>query len=98
MRISSICLANNTSRFNIVVNMSLKKQVATSSLCGLTHSDIQAALEKIFASKADVVTHLEILTRYAKGYHLCSSSKTEPVFNSHTYLEYLQVSFTLAHN
>jgi len=80
--ISPICLVNNTSGFNIAVNMSSKKQVA--DLCGLTHDDIEVALEKIFQFKPDVVTHHERLTRYANGYHFCYSSKTQPVFNTNT--------------
>lgn len=89
--ISPICLANNTSGFNIAVNMSFKREVA--GLCGLTRADVQVALEKICPSKVDVASHLERLTEYANGYHFCRYSKTEPVFNTDTSLEYLHVSF-----
>lgn len=87
-----ICLANNTTGFNIAVNMSFKNYVA--GLCGLTHDHVQAALEKVCPFKPDVVTHLEKLTRYANGYHFCRSAKTETLFNTDTCFEYNLVSFT----
>ncbi|PUU73575.1 hypothetical protein B9Z19DRAFT_1134955 [Tuber borchii] len=90
--ISPVCLANNTSGFNITVNMSFKKDAA--GLYGLTRMDAQEAFERICPIEEDMSTHLERLTRYAKGYHFCCSSITEPVFNTDTSLEYLQAVLT----
>ncbi|RPB01585.1 hypothetical protein L873DRAFT_634150 [Choiromyces venosus 120613-1] len=89
--ISPLSLADNTSGFNIAVNMSFKKEVA--GLCGLSRADVEGALERICKSKADVERHLDRLTRYANGYHFCRYEKSEPVFNTDTSLEYLQASF-----
>ncbi|RPA91704.1 hypothetical protein L873DRAFT_270356 [Choiromyces venosus 120613-1] len=86
--ISPLSLADNTSGFNIAVNMSFKKEVA--GLCGLSRADVEGALERICKSKADVERHLDRLTRYANGYHFCRYEKSEPVFNTDTSLEYLQ--------
>ncbi|PUU82635.1 hypothetical protein B9Z19DRAFT_1120395 [Tuber borchii] len=87
-----LSLANNTSSFNIAVNLSFKNNFA--GLCGLTRADIEDALQTICPSKKSVSTHLEQLTRYAHGYHFCRYSKTEPVFNTDTSLEYLQAVLT----
>ncbi|RPA92487.1 hypothetical protein L873DRAFT_190163 [Choiromyces venosus 120613-1] len=86
--ISPLSLADNTSGFNIAVNMSFKKEVA--GICGLSRADVEGALERICKSKADVERHLDRLTRYANGYHFCRYEKSEPVFNTDTSLEYLQ--------
>lgn len=89
--ISPLSLADNTSGFNIAVNMSFEEEVA--GLCGLSRADIRDALMRFCKSQADVDTHLARLTQYANGYHFCRYAKTETVFNTDTTLEYLQVSF-----
>ncbi|RPB00451.1 hypothetical protein L873DRAFT_816160 [Choiromyces venosus 120613-1] len=93
--ISPLSLADNTSGFNIAVNMSFKKEVA--GLCGLSRADVEGALERICKSKADVERHLDKLTRYANGYHFSRYEKSEPVFNTDTSLEYLQAVLTDEH-
>ena len=89
--ISPLSLVDNTSGFNIAVNMSFEEEL--SGLCGLSRADITAALKKICKTEADISRHVEILSKYANGYHFCHDRKTEPVFNTDTSLEYLQVSF-----
>lgn len=89
--ISPLTLVDNTSGFNIAVNMSFEEELA--GLCGLNRADIVAALEKICATEADISRHVETLSKYANGYHFCHDCKIEPVFNTDTSLEYLQVSF-----
>ncbi|RPA89499.1 DUF1703-domain-containing protein [Choiromyces venosus 120613-1] len=86
--ISPLSLADNTSGFNIAVNMSFEQEVA--GLCGLSRADVEGTLERICKSKADVERHLDKLTRYANGYHFCRYEKSEPVFNTDTSLEYLE--------
>lgn len=88
--ISPLSLVDNTSGFNIAVNMSFEKEVA--GLCGLTRADIAAALQVICDSETKIAEHLTELTKYANGYHFCQNDKVEPMFNTDTGLEYLQVS------
>ncbi|RPB03671.1 hypothetical protein L873DRAFT_1800155 [Choiromyces venosus 120613-1] len=90
--ISPLSLADNTSGFNIAVNMSFKEGVA--GLCGLSRADVEETLERICESKTDVEGHLARLTKYANGYHFCNYRKSEPVFNTDTSLEYLQAVLT----
>jgi len=89
--ISPLSLVDNTSGFNIAVNMSFEEELA--GLCGLNRADIMGALEKICTTEADIARHLKTLSMYANGYHFCHDKKTEPVFNTGTSLEYLQVNF-----
>ncbi|KAL0640096.1 hypothetical protein Q9L58_000924 [Maublancomyces gigas] len=88
--ISPLSLVDNTSGFNIAVNLSFEKEVA--GLCGLTRADIAAALQVICDSETKAAEHLTQLTKYADGYHFCQNNKVEPVFNTDTSLEYLQHS------
>ncbi|KAG0126286.1 hypothetical protein HOY82DRAFT_672718 [Tuber indicum] len=78
--ISPLSLADNTSGFNIAVNISFKKEVA--GLCSLSRAEIVAALEKLCESKVEVEKHLEKLTRYANGYHFCHYQKSEPAIQT----------------
>jgi hypothetical protein len=63
-----------------------------STLCGLTRSDVLAALRVICNNEEEMQKHLSELVYYANGYHFCQQRKVEPVFNTQTALSYLQVS------
>jgi hypothetical protein len=63
-----------------------------STLCGLTRSDVLAALRVICSNEEEVQKHLSELVYYANGYHFCRQRKVELVFNTQTALSYLQVS------
>jgi hypothetical protein len=63
-----------------------------STLCGLTRSDVLAALRVICNNEEEAQKHLSELVRHANGYHFCQQRSVEPVFNTQTALSYLQVS------
>ena len=60
-------------------------------LCGLTHSDIQAALEILCPESEAYKEHLSPMTNYFNGFHFCMQRKVEPVYNTDSCLSYLQV-------
>ncbi|KAG0633602.1 hypothetical protein HOY80DRAFT_1063168 [Tuber brumale] len=86
--ISQLFLANSTSGFNIMVNLSFKEDIA--GLCGLTRAEVEEALDRIRESKTDVKEHVTLLMKYVNGYHFCHYRSSEPVFNTDTSLKYLQ--------
>ena len=96
--VSPLCLADNTSGFNISMNVSFRETFA--GFCGLTQADIRAALEAIYRNKGmpepgareKVEKCLAELTKYANGFHFCRAYRVEPVFNTNTCLGYLDVS------
>jgi hypothetical protein len=63
-----------------------------STLCGLTRSDVLAALRAICSDEEEVQKHLSELVRHVNGCHFCLQRSVEPVFNTQTALSYLQVS------
>ena len=93
-----LCLADNTSGFNISMNVSFQERFA--GFCGLTQADIRALLEVIFRNKGmaereareKVEKCLAELIKYANGFHFCRNRRVEPVFNTNTCLGYLEVS------
>lgn len=96
--VSPLCLADNTSGFNISTNISFDAEFA--GFCGLTRADIRAALEAIYNAKGiaegeaqgQVEKCLTELMKYANGFHFCDYQEVEPVFNTDTCLGYLRVS------
>ena len=60
-------------------------------LCGLTHLDIQAALEILCPESEAYKEHLSSMTKYFNGFHFCIQRKVEPVYNTDSCLSYLQV-------
>jgi len=74
---SLISLTNNSSRFNIPVNILLKEEVAR--LCGFTHLDVKKALNRICKFKTDVQEHLARLMKYAPKYHFCNYRMFKPM-------------------
>ena len=96
--VSPLCLADNTSGFNISMNVSFRETFA--GFCGLTQADIRAALEAIYRNKGmpepgareKVEKCLAELIKYANGFHFCDYEAVDPVFNTNTCLGYLEVS------
>lgn len=88
--ISPLSLTDIGSGFNVARNLSFDQDV--SGLCGLTHTDIEAALKKVCGSDIEAYNnHLAIMTRYYNGYHFCDQKTVETVYNTATCLSYLQV-------
>jgi hypothetical protein len=82
--ISPLSLSGMGSAFNVARNLSFHRGLA--GLCGLTYSDIKAALKEI--GKGD--KYLSEMTKYFNGYHFCSTEWVETVYNTETCLAYLQ--------
>ena len=85
-----LLLSNLTSGANEQQNRSFHPHLST--ICGLTRSDILAALKAICGNEEEVQNHLKKLEFYANGYHFCKDRRVEPVFNTNTALMYFQVS------
>jgi hypothetical protein len=64
----------------------------TSTICGLTRSDVLGALNVICNNEEEVQKHLRVLIDHAGGYHFCQQRRVEPVFNPAAVLSYLHVS------
>jgi hypothetical protein len=64
----------------------------TSTICGLTRSDVLGALKAICNDEEEVQKHLRELEYYTNGYHFCQERSVERVFNTQTALSYLEVS------
>ena len=71
-------------------NISFRPKFST--LCGLTRSDVVAALRAICNNEEEVQKHFKELQHYTNGYHFCQQRCVEPVFNTQTALSYLEVS------
>jgi hypothetical protein len=85
-----LSLAGIVSGFNIARNISSDKEVA--GLCGLTRTDIEAALKEVCSSDTNAYEkHLSIMTIYFNGYHFCDQETVETMYNTETCLVYLQV-------
>ena len=88
--ISPLSLTDISSGFNVARNLSFDQDV--SGLCGLTRTDIEAALKKVCGSDINAYNnHLAVITRYYDGYHFCDQKTVETVYNTETCLRYLQV-------
>jgi hypothetical protein len=88
--ISPLSLTNVGSGFNVARNISSDKNVA--GLCGLTRTDIEAALKEVGGSDTNAYEkHLSIMTNYFNGYHFCDRETVETVYNTETCIDYLQV-------
>lgn len=88
--ISPLSLTDNDSGFNVAVNLSFDDEVA--GLCGLTHTDIKAALKEVCGSDLEAYhKHLSVMTEFFDGYHFCNQKKVETIYNTETCLRYLQV-------
>ena len=88
--ISPLSLTNVGSGFNISRNVSFNKKVV--GLCGLTRTDIEAALEEVCGSGTETYkNHLLNMTQYFNGYHFCDQETVETMYNTETCLVYLQV-------
>ena len=85
-------MEDNTSGFNVATYMSWREEL--SGLCGLTEEDVYAALTLLGLSKSelDIQRHFDIMKDNFNGYIFAPSSKVQPVFNSNSYFEYLDVS------
>jgi len=88
--VTPLLLSDLTSGANEQQNRSFHPYLST--ICGLTRSDILAALKAICDNEEEVQNHLKKLEFYANGYHFCKGRSVESVYNTHTALLYLQVS------
>ena len=88
--VTPLLLSDLISGANDQENISFNPDFST--LCGLTRSDVLAALRVICSNEEEVQKHLSELVRHANGYHFCQQRSVEPVFNTQTALSYLQVS------
>jgi hypothetical protein len=102
--ISPLSLSSVGSGFNVARNLSF--DVDLTGLCGLTYSDLEDALERIYkAPEASndpetddefgvcdprVYTALAQMTQCFNGYHFCNERTVETVYNTETCLAYLQ--------
>ena len=85
-----LSLTNISSGFSGARNISSDKKAA--GLCGLTRTDIEAALKEICGLDTNAYTHhLSVMTKYYNGYHFCNKETVETVYNTETCLDYLQV-------
>ena len=85
-----LSLTDIGSGFNVGRDLSFDQDV--SGLCGLTRTDIKAALKKVCGSDTNAYNnHLAVMTRYYNGYHFCDGKTVETVYNTATCLHYLQV-------
>ena len=82
--ISPLSLSGIGSAFNVARNLSFHQDLA--GLCGLTSSDLEAALKEI----GEDSKHLSEMTKSFNGYHFCMNKKVETVCNTETCLAYLQ--------
>jgi hypothetical protein len=85
-----LLLSDLISGANDQQNISFSPRIST--ICGLTRSDVLAALRVICNSKEEIQKHLEELEHHANGYHFCQERSVERVFNTQTALSYLEVS------
>jgi hypothetical protein len=82
--ISPLSLSGVGSGFNVARNLSFHQDLA--GLCGLTSSDLEAALKEIGKD----VKHLSEMTKCFNGYHFCRKTRVETIYNTETCLAYLQ--------
>ena len=76
--------------FRVARDISLRKRVA--GLCGLTRSDIGAALKRVCGPNPESYKrHLESMTGSSDGYYFCRQRNAETLYNMETCLSYLQV-------
>ena len=88
--ISPLTFSSIRSAFNVTEDLSFNRNVA--GLCGLTSSDIQAALKMICGSDLKgYQDHFSSMTEYYNGYHFCRDSNVVPVYNTESCLAYLHV-------
>src|SRR6059058_2081694 len=88
--ISPLSLTDIGSGFNIARNLSFDEDLA--GLCGLTRTDVEAALKKVCGSDTDAYeNHLSVMAKYFNGYHFCDQKPVETMYNTETCLIYLQV-------
>ncbi|RPB19292.1 DUF1703-domain-containing protein [Terfezia boudieri ATCC MYA-4762] len=86
--ISPLSLSGLGSAFNVARNLSFHKDLA--GLCGLTSSDLEAALIGIYEDP-EVYDHFLLqMTEFYNGYHFCRSKTVKTVYNTETCLAYLQ--------
>jgi hypothetical protein len=82
--ISPLSLSCLGSAFNVARNLSFHQDLA--GLCGLTSSDLEAALKEI----GEDDKYLSEMTKYFNGYHFCKNKTVETVYNKETCLAYFQ--------
>ena len=87
--VSPLSFAGIASAFNVSRDVSFDPDLA--GLCGLTRSDVQAALEMLCPESEAYEEHLSSMTRYINGFHFCAQRKVETVYNTDSCLSYLQV-------
>ena len=86
--ISPLSLSSVDSGFNVARNLSFHGDLA--SLCGLTCSDLEEALDVVCDYPLDCSESLTEMTTCFNGYHFCMNDTVETVYNTETCLAYLQ--------
>ena len=88
--ISPLSLTDIGSGFNVGRNLSFDDDVA--GLCGLTYTDIEAALKEVCGLDLEAYNkHLSVITEFFNGHRFCNQKKVETIYNTETCLSYLQV-------
>ena len=88
--VAPLLLGDLISGANQHSNISFSPRI--SSICGLTRMDVLEALRAICRNEEEVQKHFTELQNHANGYHFCQAQVVEPVFNTQTVLQYLEVS------
>ncbi|RPB19295.1 DUF1703-domain-containing protein [Terfezia boudieri ATCC MYA-4762] len=86
--ISPLSLSSLGSAFNVARNLSFHKDLA--GLCGLTSSDLEAALTGIYEDPKVYDLFFSEMTEFFNGYHFCQDETVNTVYNTETCLAYLQ--------
>ena len=89
--ISPLSLSGVGSSFNVLTNVSFDRDLA--GLCGLTSSDVEDVLKKIYKDSVERDLALWQMIEWFNGFHFCNSEKVTTVFNTETCLAHLQRLF-----
>ncbi|KAF8536318.1 hypothetical protein BDD12DRAFT_807873 [Trichophaea hybrida] len=86
--ITPLMLIQNSSCFKFAQNISFDPEFST--MCGLTQSDVLAALKIVYKDQKKVEQCLHELTSYTNGYHFCGETTVPTVFNPDAVMWYLK--------
>ncbi|KAF8247351.1 hypothetical protein K440DRAFT_303153 [Wilcoxina mikolae CBS 423.85] len=90
--VTPLLLTQYSSGFNIAQNISFDPGFST--MCGITKSDVLAALKLVCDDQEKVDQCLRELTFYTNGYHFCGETTVPTVFNTETVIWYLKAILT----
>jgi hypothetical protein len=89
--VSPLSLSGVGSSFNVLSNVSFDRDLA--GLCGLTSSDVEDVLKKIYKDSVERDLALWEMIKWFNGFHFCNYEKVTTVFNTETCLAHLQRLF-----